>query len=196
MCSWRLARRVWADLPSYGLGYLASVIGFDLDHHDAGSDAAAAASVVQMMALAEQQPTIRGLLGHLAVRTGKLSAESFVGLPSLSMTSAVGAGAADRNQTGDEDADPEHPLFGRTLCFTGGMFGMTRNEATDACVAVGASVNTSVSKNVGLLVVGDADFVAFSDGLQTGKMKKAVALREKNHEIEIMAERDFLSLLW
>ncbi|MDB2391837.1 exonuclease domain-containing protein [Acidimicrobiaceae bacterium] len=196
MCSWRLARRVWEDLPSYGLGYLASVLELDLDHHDAGSDSAAAASVVQMMALSEGQPTLRSLLDHLEVRTGRMSAESFVGVSSASLVSSDGAGAAESNQVGDQNADPDHPLFGRTLCFTGGMFGMTRSEATEACVAVGASVNTGVSKNVGLLVIGDADFVAFSDGLQTSKMKKAMALREKNHEIEIMAERDFLSLLW
>jgi hypothetical protein len=46
-----------------------------------------------------------------------------------------------------------------------------------------------------MLVIGDADFVQFADGMQTGKMKKAAALREDGHEIEIMAERDFLALL-
>ena len=45
------------------------------------------------------------------------------------------------------------------------------------------------------LVIGDADFVQFADGMQSGKMKKAAKLSEDGEDIEIMAERDFLALL-
>ena len=45
-CSWRLARRTWPTFPAYGLSYLSRELGLDLDHHEAGSDAAASAGVV------------------------------------------------------------------------------------------------------------------------------------------------------
>ena len=48
---------------------------------------------------------------------------------------------------------------------------------------------------VDTLVVGDADFDQFADGMQTGKMKKAAALKADGHDIEVMGESDFLALL-
>ena len=96
---------------------------------------------------------------------------------------------------GSEEADPDHPLYGRCICFTGAMFSMTRSEAAERIVEYGADFKNNVSAKVDMLVIGDADFVQFADGMQTGKMKKAAALREDGVEIEIMAERDFLALL-
>jgi NAD-dependent DNA ligase len=75
------------------------------------------------------------------------------------------------------------------------MFSMTRREAAERIVEFGANFKTGVSGAVDTLVIGDADFVQFADGLQTGKMKKAAALREDGQDIEVMAERDFLALM-
>ena len=68
-------------------------------------------------------------------------------------------------------------------------------EAAERIVEYGADFKNNVSPKVDMLVIGDADFVQFADGMQTGKMKKAAALREDGVEIEIVAERDFLALL-
>jgi hypothetical protein len=46
-----------------------------------------------------------------------------------------------------------------------------------------------------VLVVGDADFVQFADGHQTGKMKRAAKLKSDGEDIEIVTERDFLAML-
>jgi DNA polymerase-3 subunit epsilon len=72
---------------------------------------------------------------------------------------------------------------------------MVRREAAERVVAVGADFKGNVSTKVDTLVIGDADFVQFADGMRTGKMKKAAELNEDGHEIEIIAERDFLALL-
>lgn len=42
-CTMRLARRVWPNKPSYGLGYLASDLAIPLNHHEPGSDSQACA---------------------------------------------------------------------------------------------------------------------------------------------------------
>ena len=44
-------------------------------------------------------------------------------------------------------------------------------------------------------MIGDADFVQFADGMQTGKMKRAAKLKEDGLDIEVMSERDFVALL-
>jgi NAD-dependent DNA ligase len=68
-------------------------------------------------------------------------------------------------------------------------------EAAARIVEFGADFRSNVSTKVDMLVIGDADFVQFADGMQTGKMKKAAEIKEDGHDIEVMAERDFLSML-
>ena len=186
-CSWRLARRTWPTLPAFGLSYLARELGLPLDHHEAGSDAAACAGVI-LAAIGELgASSLDDMFDRLGLRAGTLTPDSFVGV------SAYGGDL--RDMIGAEDADPEHPLFGRCICFTGAMFSMTRSEAAERIVEFGADFKNNVSKHVDLLVIGDADFVQFADGMQTGKMKKASTLRADGFDIEIIAERDFLALL-
>ncbi len=181
-CSWRLARRTWPTLPAYGLSYLSRELGLALDHHEAGSDAAASAGVMLAAIRELGASSLDDMFDRLGMRPGTLTPDSFVGV------SAHGGNL--RNMLGGKDADPGHPLYGRYICFTGAMFSMTRGEAAERIVEFGAEFKTNVSKHVDMLVIGDADFVRFADGMQTGKMKKAAALREDGFEIEIMAERD------
>lgn len=187
MCSWRLARRTWPKYPSFGLSYLSGQLGLDLDHHEAGSDAAASAGVVLAAIREAGASSFEDMCDRLDLRSATLTPDSFIGV------SAPGGDL--RNMTGAEDADPDHPLYGRCICFTGAMFSMTRGEAAERIVEYGAEFRTGVSKKVDMLVIGDADFVQFADGMQTGKMKKAAKLSEDGEDIEIMAERDFLALL-
>ena len=186
-CSWRLARRTWSTFPAYGLSYLSKELGLALDHHEAGSDAAACAGVVLSAIRHSGASSLDDMFDRFGMQAGTLTPDSFIGVSAY--------GGELRNMAGADNADPDHPLFGRCICFTGAMFSMTRGEAAERVVEFGAEFKTGVSKNVDMLVIGDADFVQFADGMQTGKMKKAMALREDGFEIEIMAERDFLALL-
>jgi len=187
LCSWRLARKTWQTFPSFGLGYLSGQLGLPLDHHEAGSDAAAAAGVVLAAVRESGASSLADMCDRYGFTPGQLTPDSFVGVAAY--------GGDLRNVTGAEDADPDHPLYGRRICFTGAMFSMTRSEAAARIVEFGADFKSGVSAQTDMLVIGDADFVQFADGTQTGKMKKAAALREDGVEIEIMAERDFVALL-
>ncbi len=187
LCSWRLARRTWQAFPSFGLSYLSGQLGLSLDHHEAGSDAAASAEVVLAAMRTHGTSSLDDLCGRLDITPGRLSPDSFIGV------SAYGGDL--RNMSGAADADPEHPLYGRRICFTGAMFSMTRGEAAQRIVEFGADFKKGVSAQCDMLVIGDADFVQFADGLQTGKMLMAAALRADGVDIEVIAERDFLALL-
>ena len=75
------------------------------------------------------------------------------------------------------------------------MFSMTRPEAAERIVEFGADFKKNVSAQTDMLVIGDADFVRFADGWQTGKLKTALTLKADGVDIEIVGERDFLALL-
>jgi DNA polymerase-3 subunit epsilon len=96
---------------------------------------------------------------------------------------------------GDPDAEMSHPLYGRNICFTGTMYSMPRTQAAEEVCHCGANFRTNVSKKLDYLVIGDADFVAFADGWRTGKLDRALELRDEGAPIEIVSERDFLALL-
>lgn len=185
-CTWRLARRIW-QLPSLGLGYLAKEFNIELDHHDAGSDAAACAQVMLREIASQNVTTPRELFDHFQMEPGDLSSVSGITFPEPNYN--------PRNMDGDLNADPGHPLFGKSLCFTGTMFSMTRSEAANRIVQFGASFKSNVSKKTDLLVIGDLDFSLFTNGEPTSKMEKAAELKAGGQDIEIIAERDFLRML-
>jgi DNA polymerase III subunit epsilon len=188
LCSWRLARRAWKDYPSFGLAYLSGALGLNLDHHEAGSDAAACAGVVLAALRIAKATGVDDYCERTGFMLGTLDPSSFIGINSNALPDL-------RNLEGSKDADPDHPLYGRQICFTGAMYSMTRREAAALIVEFGADFKNNVSTKVNTLVIGDADFVQFADGMQTGKMKRAAELKEDGHDIEVMAERDFLSML-
>lgn len=185
-CTWRIAKRVWPEMSSHGLGYVAAALDFDFSHHDAGEDALACARVAleaQRRLRVGNLPDLRDALGYVPA---SLTLESF---------RPVAASHAGGHSGPNLEADPSHPLYGKTLCFTGCMNSMARAEAAEAIEAVGATFKDAMSMKVDFLVIGDADYVAFADGWQTGKLKRAVKCHEDGSSVEIVAERDFLALL-
>jgi DNA polymerase-3 subunit epsilon len=188
-CTYRLAKRVWTDLPSYSLGYLAPRLGVHFDHHDAGEDARACAEVAIILCREQGARTLDELASLLGAFPGRVTADSYVPFRTCragKLTSVEGR----------EDADPDHPLYGRSICFTGTLASMPRRDAMARVTEVGCDFKNSVSKRLDYLVIGDADFVQFADGWQTGKLKKAVELCQQGAPIEIIPERHFIELLF
>jgi DNA polymerase-3 subunit epsilon len=120
---------------------------------------------------------------------GRITADSY------SAFSSTAAAGQLTGRHGDDDADPENPLYGRSVCFTGTLASMPRSAAVELACAQGADFKKNVSKQLSYLVIGDGDFVAFADGWATGKLTKARALITEGAAIEIIPEREFLTLL-
>lgn len=187
-CTMRLARRVWPTVPGYGLGVLAPRLGIDFDHHQAGSDASACAAVALAM-IKDQGCTDLDSL-HLALDStpGRVSNEAFVGMTVPTQGSLA-------NRAADPGANPDSPLHGLTVCFTGTLLAMIRRDAADLVCESGGEFVVNMSKKVDLLVVGDGDYIAFADGHQTGKLTKAAKLRADGEGPEIVREAEFFHLL-
>lgn len=186
-CTYRMARAAWPDLPSHSLGYVAPSLGISFDHHEAGSDAYACALVA--LALGREHTGLAAAAAALGMLPGRMTPESYQ--PFRLEVS----GAKLTSLAGDVNADPNHPLYGRSICLTGTLLSMVRRDAADRVAEVGCDFKSNVSKKLDYLVIGDGDFVQFADGWRTGKLEKAMALREAGATIEIIPEQDFLALL-
>jgi DNA ligase (NAD+) len=86
----------------------------------------------------------------------------------------------------DEDRklaqNTEGVLFGKTILFTGTLMQFPREQAEKAAAAAGATIASSVSKNLNILVVGEK---------AGSKLKKAQDLKV----VQILSEQEFLDLI-
>ncbi len=164
--SCRVARRVWQELPCHGLAEVSEHLGYRFQHHNALEDAKAAGNVI-LQAMAKTSLDVEGL----------------VALQGRPVGSSEG-GAITR------DGNPEGPLYGEVLVFTGAL-AMPRREAADMAAKVGCEVGAGVTKKTTLLVVGDQDLSKLAGHETSEKHRKALALIKKGQPIRILGESDF-----
>ncbi|WP_222272389.1 exonuclease domain-containing protein [Modestobacter marinus] len=190
-CSLIMARRA-LDLISYRLPMVSTECGVDLiDHHEAGSDALACAHIVLEIARRRNVDTFAGLCTHLQILAGRLDAATWRGCRSNPDTaSTTGPQVPDAAA----DADPEHPLYGQVMVFTGAL-SIRRQDAWDAVARCGAVVEAGVTKRTTMLVVGDGFTGHDPANFWTGKAAKATKWRAKGHRIEVLTEADVVDLL-
>lgn len=79
------------------------------------------------------------------------------------------------------------------MCFTGALSGMTRDEAHQHAVNLGAKPRTGVTKNLDYLIVGSLDFRNTVSGDKSSKIIKAEKQLAKAGNPQIMDESFFLS---
>ena len=91
------------------------------------------------------------------------------------------------------DGNKEGSLFGEVLVFTG-CLQMVRREAADLAAAAGCTVQSTVTKETTVLVVGDQDIDRLAGHEKSAKHRKAEALIEAGQPIRIVQESDFLQL--
>jgi len=176
-CRWldsaRVARRAWRRFSreGYGLGSLAEEFAIEFQHHDACEDARAA-GLILLRAMAE---------------TG-LSLDDW-----LERVSEPIAGGFSGRIT--RYGNPEGPLAGETIVFTGQLSTLTRSEATDLAAAAGMEVAGSVTKETSFLVVGDQYVRKLDSHDKSAKHRRAEQLIREGATLRIIRETDFKLLV-
>lgn len=189
-CTLVMSRHTY-DLPSYSLPIVTDHLDIDLDgHHDAGADADAAAQVMLRLAKEHGAATVEELAAASRVRLGELRPDAWRGCTAKQS----GGGLPIDWPATDPDADPDHPLFGRVLVFTGGL-GIPRREAAQAVASLGAKPEPGVTKRTDYLVIGDGFTGNDPKDFHTGKAAKAMKWRQKGKQIEVLTELDLIHLL-
>lgn len=94
-----------------------------------------------------------------------------------------------------ETVDPSHPLYEKSIVFTGELT-MARVDAAQMAADVGAIVKTNVSRKTDFLVVGQQDMTLVGSSGVSGKEKKAKEINDSGKgSIQILSEEDFIKLV-
>ena len=171
----RVVRRTWPERSrsGYGLGPVAEMLGIEFTHHDAEEDARVAGEI----------------LIHAISKSGVPLAD----WPTKG-TRPITSSKADSSGRETRDGNPEGPLYGETVVFTGAL-SMLRRDASDLAAAAGCDVGGNVTKSTTLLVVGDQDVAVLAGHTKSSKHRKAEANIAKGQPIRILRESDFELLI-
>ena len=176
----RVARRAWPDrygVRGYGLANIAADLGIEFTHHDALHDAKAAAKIMLS-----------------AMQAADLDLESWLQRVELPIW---GNQKRDSNYIEQikKDGNPDGPLYGEVMVFTGAL-SLPRREAAELAAIVGCRVDSGVTKRTTILVVGGQNERKLSGSDKSSKHRKAEALIvNKSQPIRIVTEEDFISLI-
>jgi DNA polymerase-3 subunit epsilon len=177
-CTWldsaRVARRTWSEFAfrGYGLGNVCAFLNYEFTPHDALEDAKAAAYIL-----------------HAAIEKTGLDVEGWLRRVKQPIDpSGLGSGHAIKR-----DGNPEGPLYGEVLAFTGALE-IPRREAAEMAARIGCQVEPGVTKRTTILVVGDQDVKKLAGHEKSSKHRKAEGLISKGQVIRILRETDFRGL--
>ncbi|MBI1946280.1 MAG: NAD-dependent DNA ligase LigA [Deltaproteobacteria bacterium] len=92
-------------------------------------------------------------------------------------------------------SDTSHPLFGKSVVFTGALAHMDRKSAQQRVQAVGGKTPSGVSAELDYLVIGDEGSPLLGGGERSSKHKSADKLVAKGAKLAIITETDFLKML-
>lgn len=191
-CSALLSRAAWPLLLTVSLPVVARKLGIPLAERDPGANARASGEIARRALGDLGVADLGGGLVAAGLRWGTVAADlawTPCGLPPGHVR------AADMRPHTNE-FDETHPLFGRTVVFTGTLASMTRRQAFQSVLDVGGTPGDLVTHETNILVVGEQDLRRLAEyETMSAKQRKAHDLRAKGQDITLLGEDDFLRSL-
>ncbi len=179
ICTWldtaRVARRTWPEFSqrNYGLKNICAKIGYKYLAHDALEDAKAA--------------------GMVLLEASRISGFDLSGWLNR-VREPIGFPRSDRQEAEPSPTNPEGPLQGETLVFTGALL-LPRKEAAQLAAKIGCNVGDGVTKATTILVVGNQDIRRLNGEEKSSKHRKAEELISVGQSIRIIQESDFMKMV-
>ena len=204
LCSAKISKKVWPELPTTRLEYLAEMLGIDFQHHNAQEDAKASAMVLveslsKFYGDSDKEIDLEKFISELGLQFGKIESNlSYVPCGVLSGAKNGLSSVKGIHYVTDPTkiADESHPLFAAHVAFTGTLSSMNRDEAFLRLKDLGAVPQAVVNGQTNFLIAGEQDLTKFKPGSKfSSKMQKAIDLSKSGQSIEIMGELDFIKLL-
>ncbi|TAI64392.1 exonuclease domain-containing protein [Bradyrhizobium sp. Leo170] len=188
-CVWvdtlQVARRSWdhfGDDGGYGLANLARAFNIQFRHHDAAEDARAA-GLVLLRAIQDHGKTLQHWVDEIGYQS-----TSEIAVPQRINP------VAWRRQKVAREGNPDGPLCGETIVFTGALQ-IARSEAALAAAEAGCTVADTVTKKTTILVVGDQDLRLTKGQEKSSKHRKCESMIAAGVAIRIVGESDFMLMV-
>ncbi len=191
-CSALLARAAWPELLSVSLPVVSRHLALPAAGRDPEANARASATIASSAVTALRQTDLDGALHAASLTWGTVGSDlswTPCGVPHRHVR------AADLGPRTTEH-DPGHPFYEKTIVFTGTLASMTRREAFQRVYDVGGKPGDGVTAETHVLVVGEQDLRRLVEGeTMSAKQRKALALRTKGQDIQLIGEDDFVRSL-
>ena len=177
-CKWldsaKVVRRAWTEFSQkgYGIANVSKKLGIQFKPHIAQEDARAAGEILIQ-----------------AIKTSGISLDDWFGRVKRPIN------PAQQPQTRiSKEGNPEGPLFGEVIVFTGALQ-IPRREAAEIASKIGCQVESGVNRLTTMLVIGDQDIRKLAGNEKSKKHRKAEELISKGQVIRILTESDFKLLI-
>lgn len=185
------------DLPKRSLTACAEYFGIEIGcHHNALDDALACAQV----AIACVKDAGFDRISDFCMRTKGIKLSRFSDLIPQERVSFQKPKSFKKFEAPPIHLSPEghvdesHPLYGKSVVFTGEL-SIDRKKAAQMAVNLGAKIKSCVSKKTDYLVVGEQDCALVGDDGMSSKEERAYELNESGAaNIHIIDEDEFFSL--
>jgi DNA ligase (NAD+) len=92
-------------------------------------------------------------------------------------------------------SDLGHPLYNKSVIFTGKMAHLDRKEAQKRVLALGGLTPSSVSASTDYVVIGDDGSALLKGGAKSTKHKAAEKYAQEGAKVKIISETEFLTLM-
>lgn len=194
-CTMVLARKWFPGLPTYSLGYLVHRLELlelcgDGGHHNAMWDARGSAHIALSGLRQAGLNTWKDAADAAGVSLGRASASAYNGCVTR------WSGEAIRPvRDPEKEIDPENPLYGVKVAFTGTLSHLSRRDAAQLVVDAGGEFSQNMTSTTDLLVVGRQDLDKLAGHTSSAKMRKAEKMAAEGHHIEVIDEMDFQELI-
>lgn len=193
-CSLQVARRAWRGFPSYGLSALSERFGISLNHHAAGSDAEACAHILLKAMEAHQLTHFEDIEKAFGIQLGKLYAQGYIpsgrGRPQKKKKLSLQSMSLDLSRV-----SKSHPLYGKSVVFTGSLRSMSRAEAQKSVIEAGGHSTNFVNDQTHYLVLSERVFLNLARGGHNNKVQQAHHLSAGRKPVTLISEGEFLTLL-
>ena len=169
----KIVRRTWEEFAykGFGLANVADHLGIEFEHHNALQDAIATGKVM-LKAFEKSEMNLENWFSRV-----KKPINIY----------------ANGSTTIKLDGNPEGPLYGENIVFTGALM-IPRAEAGKIASELGCNVSNSVTKKTTMLVVGIQDTTKLAGYAKSSKHRKAEELINKGIGIRILSENDFSAI--
>ncbi|HYF69471.1 MAG TPA: exonuclease domain-containing protein [Ohtaekwangia sp.] len=185
MCSIKLAQEAFPGEASYRLKDLASAFQLDLNHHNAMSDAKACAAITLRSLQRIDFNVFDWKSAELTTGIEKIAAEGKRDiLTELFSSKKIDSALLKPNL---EVENKENIFYNKRVVFTGNLQSLERSEAAGRIQAMGADINTAISRRTDIVILGN--------GAGPAKMKKIEELLAKGYIIRMMTEAEFVATL-